>query len=133
MKTIKPILKLLFVALLVGTVMSRPQKARADYQVGPYQCSSQFESCQTLATETIGQCMSECFSSGGSDGTYTNLCYNDADVSAYDNGQFYTVYIDWETTCDEVPELTVSCAQTCINNYEWNMGNCVSQFCSLES
>ena len=128
----KALLKLAFVALLVCFILTWPRVARADYQVGPYLCSSDYETCTNNATQTIDQCMADCFDTGN-DGTYEQICYNEAEINAYNNGgQSYIVYIDWTTTCNDVPQQGYTCAQTCANNYQYQVNSCVNQYCQSD-
>ena len=94
-KKAKSVSQLAFAALLFWFILSWPKLVRADYQVGPYLCSSDFQTCQNSATQYISQCMTDCFDTGN-DGTHEQYCYNEAEVNAYDNGgNSYIVTIDW--------------------------------------
>ena len=128
MKSINVVLKLSFALMLVWLAYMAPT-ARADdqYPMGSYMCSSPFSSCYTQTTQEMGQCMGRCYSYGN-DGTYDTLCYRLVETWTWLKDD-YSIQSQ-EQTCNTVPSLGYNCASMCMANFEFEMGNCLNQFCT---
>lgn len=121
----KPIIKLLFVALLIGVTLSLPSKVRASS--GQYVCTSQFPECYIPAESVLGQCMNGCMN--GSGGPGSQLCWGTMTEVNYQDGYYF---YDVEQICDTVPNGSVSCAQECLNNFYAVYTPCQEEFCSYQ-
>lgn len=117
----KPILKLLFVALLVGWVLSRPTTAKAtDY----WECQSgPMGACEQSAVAWMGQCTGGC----PHQGEETQYCY-----SAETCNSDYTS-CGLQMFCPDVPQPAISCIQGCINYMNQLMNSCYQSYCVPES
>lgn len=114
------IMKLSFVALLTGVVLSLPVKVRS--QSGSYTCTSQFPACEQGAEQSLNQCMYDC-GTGGSGSTTCDLtqyadCYNNGDGT-------YTCYQSYYTDCHN----TNGCQTSCIDQFNSQFGVCLSEYC----
>ena len=124
----KAFVKLLFVVLLIGWALVWPGTVRAagDFPVGQYQCTNPWTACYNSTTQEMAQCMGRCYEYGGGQ---EELCYNTVDTITYSDGDYI---VDTAQTCNEVPSGEYTCAQACVNNFGFEMGNCFSQYCSLQ-
>lgn len=124
MRILQPVLKLMFVGVIAFLVLSRPHAARA-FPVGQYTCTDPWTACYDQTTTEMSQCMGSCYEYGGTG--QQQLCYNTVETVTYRDGD---QIVDTAQTCNSVPSGTYNCAQACVYNFEFEMDNCFSQFCS---
>lgn len=122
----KPIVKLLFVALLIGVTLSLPSKVRASS--GEYVCTSEFPECYSGAEQALSQCANRCTEDGGG-GQQTQVCWAQPSIVGYSDGT-YIVNID--TICDPVNYSGANCVQQCVNVFLATYEPCMSEYCTSE-
>lgn len=125
-KTMKPIIKLCFVALLIGATLSLPSKVRA--ASGQYTCSSQFPLCYQAAQQYLGQCTARCTEDGGDSGQ-TQVCYAIATLASFTDGQWIE---DIDQFCDNVNYSGASCVQECVNVFMATYTPCLQTYCTQQ-
>ena len=119
MKTMKPILKLLFVVVLVGMVMSRPQKARADGT--EYTCTEPgMYNCTQSATQWMSQCIAGCPKQGSESEFEYYYVVNSGGVYEITEEFYYA------------PESGDSCYNTCDDEMNSLIEECLSSNCTEE-
>jgi hypothetical protein len=125
----KPILKLLFVALLIGVALEMPTKVKASG--GEYNCSNEyFGQCMTSTTQWMGQCAYGCTYENNSGGT-EQVCFTTIYSGCLDNGDGTCTYYESPySDCENVPYYGASCVSGCASTlYEMQLA-CVSEYCT---
>lgn len=117
----KPILKLLFVALLIGWALSRPAPVVA--QSGGYwaSCDSGMSACTTAATQWMSNCVNNDCPHQGSSGQW---CFNMAILQGGEWNEF--------PVCSDSPGY--NCIQTyCVPPMNQMESNCLQTHCTWVS
>lgn len=117
----KSVSKLLFAMLLVGLALTVPTKVRASGS--QWTCYwAQYGQCYDELQQWMGQCTYDCGTGGGGSGTCELVNYSDC----YDDGDgYYTCYSSYYEDCN----VTNTCIQQCINNYNAQYNSCLTNYC----
>jgi hypothetical protein len=122
MKATQPILKALFVAVLVVLALSRPSPARAQGQC--YTCESgPMGSCEQSAQQWMVGCVNGCPHQGDP----TQVCYSALQCT----GSGSTLDCEYTQDCTDYPSSGVSCVQQCIDEMDVLTNNCVESYCDV--
>lgn len=119
MKTMKPILKLLFVALLISWAFSRPPAVSAQGQ--NYTCSEPgMYNCTLSASEWMGQCIAECPKQGSDEEFDYNYLVCNGGVCDMFEEYYYA------------PMSGANCYDECDNVMGGLINGCLSSNCTPE-
>jgi hypothetical protein len=127
----KAITNLLFVALLIGVALSLPTRVRASG--GEYTCHNpNYPECYDPLLGWMQQCMEGCSESGSGQGT--QYCYSTSYSGCFPPNPDGTVtcYSSTYNDCDTIPSNAQSCAQQCVNEYNSQYNNCLSDWCTQD-
>jgi hypothetical protein len=129
----KPILKLLFVALLIGWVLSRPSPARADGKT--FSCNGEFGTCSSQAQQWMSSCMTDCTDTG-SGGTYVQVCDGLScrflgEGDGQDGAVVYSEGCSYGG-CFSAPSGAASCVQSCVDEMDNLMNQCLANYCTQD-
>jgi hypothetical protein len=133
MKPMKPLLKLLFVGLLVGWVVSQPSPVGAQ-SGGYYQCNS---GAMGQCTGAIFQYMNQCVGSCPHQGSDEQLCYDwpSCGYNCVTSGTVTTCSYDCtdSAVCGDYPSSGANCIQECMYVAENMLEGCYSSDCTWVS
>lgn len=129
MKTMKPILKLLFVVLLVGWVVSQPSPVGAQ-SGGYYICNS---GPMGQCTGAIFQYMNQCVGSCPHQGNEVQLCYDWLSCTVTCNGGDCVDNCTNSALCADYPSSGANCIQECMYVAENMLEGCESSNCTWVS
>ena len=123
----KPIVKLVFAALIICVSLYLPKKA--DAQIS---CQSPgINQCESRAQSGMYQCIGTCIyeASGSNQGQATDtMCWGTKTVVTDPVTQDSTIV--YGSSCVSMPSTNASCTQTCINTYEPQFNACIAQYCT---
>jgi hypothetical protein len=115
----KVVSKLLFVALLIGVVLSISPKVQAS---GGYTCNwTNYGQCYGQLQTWMDGCAEGCSDSGSGSNTY---CYTTTYTYTLDGELYTSTYQD----CDQYNNI--SCMQTCVNEYNDQLTACIEDNCT---
>jgi hypothetical protein len=121
----KPIVKLLFAALIICVSLILPKSTLASSGMT---CRSGMAQCQGAIQSSMYQCVAECRESGQSSLVWYCVYY--IGCSGYDqtSQQYYGCSAD--VTCSSSPAVNASCIQNCISTYQPQFNACTAEYCT---
>jgi hypothetical protein len=131
----KPLLKLAFVALLIGMALEMPTRVKA--ADGWYYCDSVgINQCMASAQQTMSQCSWNCAQEGGGGGQ-TQLCYSTQYWTVLSCGYvggtlMCTVSTTPEQECFDAPQQEAPCETNCANTMSSSVASCWSEWCTSD-
>jgi hypothetical protein len=128
MKALNPILKMLFVALLIGWALGRPSPASGQSQY--YNCNSAgMGSCMQSAQQWMVGCINGCPHQGSPE----EYCYSFPNCYCQQLNCSNNIEICiTEGICADYPSSGQNCVQTCTNQMDNLVNQCYANNCSLE-
>jgi hypothetical protein len=131
----KPIVKILFAALIICVSLVLPKTTHASSGMT---CQSPgVNQCLSGLTSELYQCIGTCIYQGnGAPTTTYSFCYPTVSCSPVWSTTSPGTVAYWAcgagTACTSVPSTNPSCTQSCVNTYNPQLNSCYTQYCSYE-